>query len=63
MTDTDTTSEYEELSGTVLRIIGAYGMGTVLDAGNPSVKTSVRHVAPPEQPNVRASERVHDVAV
>lgn len=48
MTNTEITPENEELSGTVLGIIGAYGMGTALDAGNLYVKKTASQAAPPD---------------
>jgi hypothetical protein len=47
MTNTDTTVENEELSGTVLGIIGAYRIGAVLDAGNLHVEKIDRGPASP----------------
>jgi hypothetical protein len=55
MTDTGTTSENEALSGTVLRIIDAYAMGTVLDVGNLAVKKTAR--AAPERVHVQVEDR------
>lgn len=41
MTSIDTSVESEALSGAVLGIIGAYGMGAVSEPGNLSVKQTL----------------------
>jgi hypothetical protein len=54
MTETGTTSENEALSRTVLRIIDAYAMGTVLDAGSLAMKKTARKAAAPERVHVQS---------